>query len=279
MPEQSPASRSRFILPDILSEVTFDLIPLRLHFIAPREIHFPIGTAANLLRGILGASFMKTAPDAYARRFTPGFAGGPSGLRDAPRAFTFRAWHLDGVSVAAGEPFHFGVNLFETKAAAVDLFAAAFSARFGAPCKIDGAEMLQLPLEKAAHADRIRVRFVTPTELKGADQPEFGVLFARIRDRVSTLRALYGDGPLEIDFKAMGERAAQVKMTRCEIGNVDVERTSRATGQTHSLGGFTGVAEYEGKLGEFLPYLEIARYTGVGRQTVWGKGEIDYETF
>ena len=30
---------------------------------------------------------------------------------------------------------------------------------------------------------------------------------------------------------------------------------------------------------EFLPYLEIARWTGVGRQTVWGKGEIAYETF
>ncbi len=41
IPAQRPASRSRFILPDILSEVTFDLIPLRLHFIAPREIHFP----------------------------------------------------------------------------------------------------------------------------------------------------------------------------------------------------------------------------------------------
>jgi hypothetical protein len=66
-------------------------------------------------------------------------------------------------------------------------------------------------------------------------------------------------------------------MTRCEIQHVPVERTSRATGETHSLGGFTGVAEYQGDLGEFLPYLEIARWTGVGRQTVWGKGEIAWE--
>jgi hypothetical protein len=266
-------------LPDILSEVTFDLIPLRLHFIAPREIHFPIGTAANLLRGTLGASFMKTSPDAYARRFTPGFAGGPSGLRDAPRAFVFRACHLDGVTIAAGEPFDFGINLFETKDGAVDLFASAFAVPFGTPLKIEGAELLRLPLEGAAQANRVRVRFVTPTELKGSDNPEFGTLFARIRDRVSTLRALYGDGPLEIDFKAMGERAAKIQMTRCEIENIEIDRTSRATGQRHSLGGFTGVAEYSGALGEFLPYLEIARYTGVGRQTVWGKGEIDYETF
>jgi len=68
-------------------------------------------------------------------------------------------------------------------------------------------------------------------------------------------------------------------MTRCELVQVAAGRTSRATGQRHSLGGFTGVAEYEGDLAEFLPYLEIARWTGVGRQTVWGKGEIAYETF
>ena len=68
-------------------------------------------------------------------------------------------------------------------------------------------------------------------------------------------------------------------MTRCELVPVAAERTSRGTGQRHSLGGFTGVAEYQGDLAKFLPYLEIARWTGVGRQTVWGKGEIAYETF
>jgi hypothetical protein len=45
------------------------------------------------------------------------------------------------------------------------------------------------------------------------------------------------------------------------------------------LGGFVGVAEYEGDLNEFFPYLEIARWTGVGRQTVWGKGEINCEAY
>ena len=35
-----------------------------------------------------------------------------------------------------------------------------------------------------------------------------------------------------------------------------------------------GVAEYEGELGEFVPFLEAAQWTGVGRQTVWGKGAI-----
>src|SRR5579864_1010388 len=125
--------------------MTFHLLPLRLRFLAPSAIHFPPGTAANLLRGILGKSLMQTAPDAYARRFAPEFAGGPSGLRDAPRPFVFRAAHLDGLSIAAGQPFHFGVNLFETRDAAVDLFIRAFETRFG-PATVEHRAILRLPV-------------------------------------------------------------------------------------------------------------------------------------
>jgi hypothetical protein len=125
---------------------------------------------------------------------------------------------------------------------------------------------------------RLRVEFVTPTELKSGDRlvarPDFGVLFSRARDRVSTLRALYGAGPLQIDFRAMGERALDVRMTRCDLRQVEAARRSSRTGQVHGLGGFVGAAEYEGELDEFIPYLEAARWTGVGRQCVWGKGEL-----
>lgn len=92
----------------------------------------------------------------------------------------------------------------------------------------------------------MRVRFLTPTELKSGQQlarpPEFSILAARIRDRVSTLRELYCDGPLEIDFRAFGERAALVRMTRCHIGQVEIVRRSSRTGQVHTIGGFTGEA-------------------------------------
>ena len=126
---------------------------------------------------------------------------------------------------------------------------------------------------------RCQVRFVTPTELKSAEgvtpRPEFGVLFARLRDRLSTLRSLYGSGPLEVDFRAMGTRAGKVKMTRCDVRTLEVDRRSRKTGQVHGIGGLVGVAEYEGELAEFLPYLRAGRWVGVGRHTVWGNGEIE----
>ena len=218
------------------------------------------------MRGAFGSALRRIDPDSYRRWFVP-VAGGPSGLADPPRPFVFR---LRG-------PLDVGLNLFVTRQPVVDLFTRVM-AELGTIESVEGTGVLRLPLAASRGAvSRIRVRFMTPTELKGAERPEFGVLMARVRDRISTLRALYGEGPLEIDFKAFGERAGRVTMSRCELVQVAAERVSRRTGQRHSIGGFTGVAEYEGELAEFLPYLEIGRWTGVGRQTVWGKGEIAYE--
>jgi hypothetical protein len=248
------------------AETTFDLYPLRFRFATCKLRDL----SPNTMRGAFGSALKKTDADAYVRFFAPKrVAGsGPSGLADPPRPFVFRM--LGSLEV--------GLNLFLTRDPAVELFTRVME-ELGTLISVAGTEPLHLPLcASQVRVCRVRVHFLTPAELKGAEQPEFGVLLARIRDRVSTLRELYGEGPLAIDFKAFGERASRVMMTRCELVPVAAERISRATGQRHSLGGFTGVAEYEGDLAEFLPYLEIARWTGVGRQTVWGKGEIAYET-
>ncbi len=248
----------------------------------------------------------------YARLFEPSANGqGPSGLADWPRPFVFRAIHLDGRSFAPGQCFHFDLNLFDLSSPAIAYFVLTFAqlARDGLgparrkvdlitvsklneqgdPCTLiyeNGLIKPQndpLPLTLnltpvCEHISHLRVKFITPTELKSgqriAVRPEFAVLATRARDRVSNLRELYGAGPLDIDFRAFGERAALVKMTRCDITSVDIERRSTRTGQTHSIGGFIGEADYEGDLAEFLPLLKAIRWTGVGRQTVWGKGEI-----
>lgn len=309
----------------------FQLLAFRFHFSAREPVRFPPGKPANIVRGAFGTIFRKIAcvpecPGArrcelratcpYARIFEPAAQAlaceTPSGLADPPRPFVFRAAHLDGRAVRAGEPFHFDVHLFDCKDPALDYFVLAFSQvareglgpgrgraglvsveRLGLDRKpaekvFDGGKFLmgesprplELELNPVPEAvSRVTLRFVTPTELKSgqqlAERPEFAILLARIRDRISTLRALYGPGPLPIDFREMAERAAAVRMVRCNIHHAAAVRRSTRTGQTHPLGGFAGEAEYEGDLAEFLPYLRAAAWTGVGRQTVWGKGEIE----
>ena len=248
----------------------------------------------------------------YARLFEPAAIGpGPSGLADWPRPFVFRATHLDGLTLASGTRFHFDLNLFGLESNAIAYFVLAFAQlareglgpgrrkvelisvkqldEHGRPSSViydsestvlrPEAPALELSLAAGSEVvTRLAVRFVTPTELKSGQQiaarPEFGILAARIRDRISTLAELYGTGPLQIDFRAFGERANRVQMTRCELQKIDIKRQSSRTGQVHAIGGFVGEAEYEGELTEFVPYLRAAKWTGVGRQTVWGKGEI-----
>lgn len=236
---------------------------------------------------------------------------GPSGLADWPRPFVFRTMHLDGRTVAAGQRFHFDLNLFDTETPAVAYLVLTFAQlareglgpgrrkvellgveqldEHGYPCAVvydsesatvrQNAPALDLDLSASeAPVNQVRVRFLTPTELKSGQQivsrPEFGILAARIRDRISTLRELYGSGPLDIDFRGFGERANLIRMTRCDLHSMDASRRSSRTGQVHPIGGFVGEAEYEGELREFIPYLQLASWTGVGRQTVWGKGHI-----
>lgn len=279
---------------------TLDFYRFRFYFHAQQTVHFPAGRAGNILRGACGIFLRKVAPaEIYSRVFEPGRALGPapSGLSDWPRPFVFRTAEMDDVA-APSERFSFDLHLFDLREPVMPYFEAAFGewaasglGTLRTRARLDRVEPLGLGDEPSAGTrcsvsldpdslpvDRVAVRFVTPTELKDrgeiAATPEFRVLFSRIRDRVCTLGALFGQGPVQLDFRGMAGRAAQIRLVRCDLMWQRAARTSSRTGQRHPLGGFTGEAEYEGALQEFLPWLRAARWTGVGRQTVWGKGEI-----
>lgn len=252
----------------------------------------------------------------YARMFEPSaLVAGPSGLADWPRPFVFRAAHLDGRTIAPNSPFYFDLNLFDMKSPAIAYLVLSFArlaqyglgpgrgraqltdvyllAENGRPAIriYDGnsflVEQAVSPLALSLDAgtapiDRVTVQFVTPTELKSGQglvtKPEFGILAGRIRDRLSTLRTLYDEGPLEIDFRGFALRAEKVRLIRYTLDHVDVLRSSSKTQRVHPIGGFVGEADYEGGLAEFVPYLRAAAWTGVGRQTVWGKGQLQVKT-
>ena len=258
---------------------------------------FPPGASANVIRGALGEGLQRMGPEA-GRLIRPE-AVRPSGLKLAPRPFVLRTAPLDGRAVTPGEPFSFDLHVFELRVPVLRYFRDTFEAMAAdglgpgrGRARLNGIETLDLegnpaaagfrcvvPLDPEAEVIKaVTLRFVTPTELKAeghvVDEPQFRHLFARLRDRIAMLCSFYGAGPLAVDFRALGERAAAVEMERSDLTWEYANRKSTRTGQTHPLGGFTGTAEYRGPLREFLPWLRAARWAGVGRQTVWGKGDV-----
>lgn len=251
---------------------------------------FPAGKAGNILRGAFGK--LLWGSEDFARFFAPRQEGGPSGLADPPRPFVFRAAHLDGRAFEAGEEFHFDVNVFDLRAPLTEALTRAcpalpplgFGTRRGRvefipegqPSEIHSVDLAGHP-EGETGVSNLEVSFMTPVDLKGPSGFEipFGILFARVRDRIGILSSLYGEGPLAIDYKAVGGRAELMRTVRSELKYCDVSRRSGRTGEVHPIGGFTGIAEYEGELTEFMPFLRAAEWTGVGKHTVWGNGVIE----
>ena len=108
-------------------------------------------------------------------------------------------------------------------------------------------------------------------------RPEFGPLSRRLANRIGNLCAFYqgerlSPGLGEPDLEALTHAADRMRIVGGTVSWAEVDRRSSKTGQRHSSGGFTGPVDYQGDYGLFLPWLRAARWTGIGRQTVWGKG-------
>lgn len=123
---------------------------------------------------------------------------------------------------------------------------------------------------------RVTIHFLTPTLLRANGEvvrrPEFHHLFKRLRDRINALGAFFGDGPLDADFRGLGERAEKIRTVSAQTDWVERFRTSSRTRQRHELSGFVGDTTYEGELREFLPWLALGELAHVGKHTAWGNG-------
>jgi hypothetical protein len=260
----------------------FQARPLRFEFEAGETVWFPPGKALNTFRGALGMVLTDGV-------FAPQSGGaGPSGFEDRPRPFVLRSVSREGPRLTVD------MNVFDEGAVGVMEQAVARISQLGPergpvkfrearrldPVEIDLAptDLAPTDLAPTGAVQRVRVRFLTPMELKYEGvtlrEPHFPALFARARDRVSTLCTVYQGGVPDADYRGLGENSRLVTMTASRVEQVEVERRSSRTGQRHGLGGFTGEAEYIGALGEFLPWLKAAEWTGVGRYTVWGNGAL-----
>ncbi len=130
--------------------------------------------------------------------------------------------------------------------------------------------------------------FLTPTYLKSEGQPvrqpEFHHLFKRVRDRLNALCTFYGPGPIDADFKRLGQAAEKVRTLKCDVYWQERSRRSSKTGQRHELSGFVGECTYEFPVSSFefpisnlelLKWLICGEMIHAGRHTAWGNGWYD----
>ncbi len=246
---------------------------------------------------------------AYSRLFEPILDSGPSGLADPPRPFVLRPQFEEGRRLPPGSILPLDMHVFDLREPFLPILIVTMNevARGGLGPGSGRAELTEVSAIDAdgraqvclfargrmqvetipppvridlAGSDRtvtrIRMEFTEPTELKAGGhvitRPEFAVILARVRDRIATLDRLYGSATVTFDWHALAEEAVGVRIGAERLRWEHVERRSSRTGQTHPLGGFLGWVEYEGTLGPFLGLLKAGEWTGVGRQTVWGKG-------
>jgi len=141
---------------------------------------------------------------------------------------------------------------------------------------------LQATGDRLPATEYVELHFLTPTTLKSGStadragevvrQPAFHHIIKRLRDRVNALSTFYGGGPLDMDFKALGEAAERVETVADHTRWVERSRVARRRNVTHDLSGFVGSIRFGGHLAQFLPLLRIGEYVHVGKNAVFGNG-------
>lgn len=131
-------------------------------------------------------------------------------------------------------------------------------------------------------ADQVSLTFLTPTRLKAQQQwvdsgPPFQVLIRSVLSRLSSLSYFHCGHRLELDFKAVIDRAGAIKIARCQTEWASRTRFSGRQKQGISLGGLTGQITYSGELTLFLPFLVLGELTHLGKGAVFGNGQYRIE--
>ncbi|RLB15127.1 MAG: CRISPR-associated protein Cas6 [Deltaproteobacteria bacterium] len=143
--------------------------------------------------------------------------------------------------------------------------------------KLSGADVLNDGKTRAVK--RIKVTLETPLRLKfknrlnSAELP-FHVLVRAMLRRISSLFNTWDDGEPCLDYQGLVRRAEEVGVVKNSLSWFDWQRYSNRHERKMLMGGMVGSIVYEGRLGEFLPLLNICSKVHLGKNTSFGLGKI-----
>ncbi len=141
---------------------------------------------------------------------------------------------------------------------------------------------------------RLKLRFITPLLLKSGsgvtatgerkaaqeirERPPMGVIIRRLRDRVSSLSAFFGERWDCPDFSHWGTLADEVPIVESRTTWLTRNRHSSRTGHKHEISGLVGFTTYEfpdqTTFDTLSPLLRIGELIHVGKNAPWGNGAV-----
>jgi hypothetical protein len=135
-------------------------------------------------------------------------------------------------------------------------------------------------LEPLRKGSIVKLRFLTPTRIriKGDIQTEltFGLLVRNLLRRISMLAVVHGNGKMNVDYRALIEKAENMQTLSASLKWQDWERYSNRQKAKMNLGGFIGEIEFAGEeIMEFLPLLVAGEFLHIGAGTTFGLGKFE----
>lgn len=125
--------------------------------------------------------------------------------------------------------------------------------------------------------NKVKIRFVTPTQLKVDNSfrrgLNFQVLIRGLLRRYSALATFHGGGTPDLDYGALVAEAENVKTTHHNLNWQTWERYSNRKSQRMKVSGFTGEVAFEGNLSVFKNLLALGVPIHVGKWTSFGMGQ------
>ncbi|UOF90620.1 CRISPR system precrRNA processing endoribonuclease RAMP protein Cas6 [Fodinisporobacter ferrooxydans] len=147
---------------------------------------------------------------------------------------------------------------------------------FHSPIVLTGRDIWEGAKSQAPEQGRLMVFFETPLRIKSqgiySDNPSFPLLIRNILRRMTGLLQFHHDITPKWDIKNLILKSEQIQLVRKEVKWVDYDRYSARQDSKMKMGGIVGWAQYEGEVGEFLPWLRVAEIIHIGKNTVFDLG-------
>jgi len=145
--------------------------------------------------------------------------------------------------------------------------------------------LLPLPLDDIlSHpvtTETLMIRYMTPTRLKSegllSDKISFAMLFQSAYRRIVSLLAYYHSDSQLPDvalYDQLMKEAKQIEPVTELTQWIELERYSNRQKQKMNLGGVVGMSTFRGDWQRLIAILLLSQWTGIGKSTVFGLGQI-----